>query len=417
MVRLGTVIRPGAADAAVLRIPGTEKAIAVSTDCNSVHVKADPYLGAQGVIAEAARNVACTGAEPIAVTDCLNFGNPERPEVMWEFERAIAGLGDGLREIEVPVVSGNVSLYNETGDNSIHPTPSIGMVGLIEAPGRSVGMGFPTRGGQIVLLGTARPGLGASAYARVIHDVEQGLPPRVHWGEERALLALLKRGVAEGLIQAAHDVADGGLAVALTEMAIAGSVGCNVNVPAYPDASSRELYLFGETRGCAWVVVEKDQLAEFLALAQELGCMARHAGEVGGERIQVTDAHQQLAVDVVLVDAQAAHGGGFASAVGVRPSPNVPRTHFGCAESLASGATPRQATWLTSGFMHCSTGARKGRALSAPTESGFSSTREGGLWRTSSVTGRASKRSQETGPSAMCGIRRRASPPKSTFSP
>ena len=322
MVRLGTVIRPGAADAAVIRIPGTEKAIAVSTDCNSVHVKADPYLGAQGVIAEAARNVACTGAEPIAVTDCLNFGNPERPEVMWEFERAVAGLGDGLREIEVPVVSGNVSLYNETGENSIHPTPSIGMVGLIEAPGRSVGMGLPAQGGQIVLLGTARPGLGASAYAQVIHDVEQGLPPQVHWDEERSLLALLKRGIADGLIQSAHDVADGGLAVALTEMAITGGLGCNVNVPAYPDASSRELYLFGETQGCAWVVVEQEQLAEFLALAQELGCMARHAGEVGGDRIQITDAHRKLAIDLGLVDAKAAHGGGFAAAVGVPAVPD-----------------------------------------------------------------------------------------------
>jgi len=324
MVRLGTLIRPGAADAAVIRIPDTDKAVAVSTDCNSVHVKADPYMGSQGVIAEAARNVACTGAEPIAVTDCLNFGNPERPEVMWEFERAVAGLGDALRELDVPVVSGNVSLYNETGDKGIHPTPSIGMVGLIDAPARSVGMGLPGSGGAIVLLGTPRPILGASAYSQVIHGVEQGAPPKVHWREERALLSLLREGVARGLIQAAHDVSDGGLAVALAEMAIAGGpkgTGCQVNVPAYPDPVARELYLFGETHGCAWVVVEEGQLALFLALAQELGCMARHCGAVGGSDLEVTDAHQKPILAMPVAEAAAAWQGGFAAAVGLSPVP------------------------------------------------------------------------------------------------
>jgi phosphoribosylformylglycinamidine synthase II len=324
MVRLATVIRPGAADAAVLRIPQSDKAIAVSTDCNSVHVKANPYMGSQGVIAEAARNVACTGAEPIAVTDCLNFGNPERPEVMWEFERAVAGLGDALRELDVPVVSGNVSLYNETGDKSIHPTPSIGMVGLIDAPGRSVGMGLPRDGGEIVLLGTPRPSLGASAYAQVVHGVEQGAPPKVHWAEERALLSLLREGVARNLIQAAHDVSDGGLAVALAEMAInaeGGARGCEVNVPAYPDPVARELFLFGETNGCAWVVVDADQLPLFLALAQELGCMARHCGRVGGPSLTVTDAHTIAMLDMPIGEAKAAWQGGFASSVGLTPVP------------------------------------------------------------------------------------------------
>jgi phosphoribosylformylglycinamidine synthase len=325
MVRLATVIRPGAADAAVLRIPGTEKAVAVSTDCNAVHVKADPYIGSQGVIAEAARNVACTGAEPIAVTDCLNFGNPERPEVMWEFERSVAGLGDALRELDVPVVSGNVSLYNETGKNSIHPTPSIGMVGLIEAPGRSVGMGLPSDGGELVLLGTPRPILGASAYALVIHGVEQGSPPQVHWREERALLSLLREGIAKGLIQAAHDVSDGGLAVALAEMAIAGSagdgLGCEVNVAAYPDPVARELFLFGETHGCAWVVVETDQLADFLALAQELGCMARHSGRVGGDRLRITDAHQIAVIDLSVAETSTSWKTGFTSSIGLTAVP------------------------------------------------------------------------------------------------
>ncbi len=330
MVRLNTLVRPGAADAAVLRVPDTEKAIAVSADCNQIHVKADPYEGAQGVIAEAARNVACVGAEPIAVTDCLNFGNPERPEVMWEFERAVTGLGDGLRALGVPVVSGNVSLYNETDATSIHPTPTIGMVGLLESRDDAVGMGLPADGGELVLLGSPRPSLGASAYAIVCHGVEQGAPPKVHWNEEKALLAVLHEGIRRRFIRAAHDAADGGLAVALAEMAITGGrnpdvgpgQGCEVNLAANPDPIARELSLFGETQGCAWAVVPTSHLADLLALSQELGCMARHCGRIGGDRIVVTDAHQTRAIDLSLAEARAAWEGGFCASVGL-PQPPV----------------------------------------------------------------------------------------------
>ena len=266
------------------------------------------------------------------MTDCLNFGNPERPEVMWEFERAIAGLGVGLREIDVPVVSGNVSLYNETGDASIHPTPTIGMVGLLESRDDAVGMGLPAEGGEIVLLGCPRPQLGATTYARVCHGVEQGAPPKVHWGEERALLLTLRTAIRRGLVVAAHDAADGGLAVALAEMAIAGGrnldlgdgVGCVVNVPAYPDPVARELYLFGETHGCAWVVVPTAELPDLLALAQELGCMARHCGAARGDRIVITDAHKQAAVDLSVVDARASWSGGFCDAIGLPQPPARP---------------------------------------------------------------------------------------------
>jgi phosphoribosylformylglycinamidine synthase subunit PurL len=331
MVRLGTTVGPGAADAAVIRLADTDKAIALTTDCNHVHVKADPYEGAQGVVAEAARNVACTGAEPIGVTDCLNFANPERPEVMWEFERAVSGLADGLREIEVPVVSGNVSLYNETGDKGIHPTPTLGMVGLLEHRDHAVGMGL-VDGAEIVLLGCPRPRLGASAYARVIHDVEQGAPPKVTWHEERALLRVLVEGVRRRLIRSAHDASDGGLAVALAEMALTGGdprrvgrgLGCEVNVPAYPDAVSRELYLFGETHGCAWVTVDGPSLPDLLALSQELGCMARHAGKVGGDRIRITDAHQLPVLDLPVAALRESWSTGFCDAVGLPRSPERP---------------------------------------------------------------------------------------------
>jgi phosphoribosylformylglycinamidine synthase subunit PurL len=331
MVRLGTMVRPGAADAAVMRLFGSDKGIALSVDCNHVQVKADPYVGAQGVVAESARNVACTGAEPIAVTDCLNFGNPERPEVMWEFERAVQGLADGLREIEVPVVSGNVSLYNETGDRSVHPTPSLGMVGLLERADQAIGMGLP-ESGELVLLGSHRPTFGASAYGRAIHDVEQGAPPPVHWAEERALLTTLREGVRRGLITAAHDLADGGLAVALAEMAIAGGrgldlgtgIGCRINVPAYPDPSARELFLFGESHGCAWVAVPTAKLADLLAMAMELGCMARHAGWIGGDRVVVTDAHSIEVVDLPVAEAREAWSTGLCDAVDLPRSPERP---------------------------------------------------------------------------------------------
>ena len=323
MVRLNTLIRPGAADAAVLRVPGTEKALALTADCNSMHVKADPYLGAQGVVAESCRNVACTGGLPIGATDCLNFGNPERPEVMWEFARAVEGLAYGLEQLQVPIVSGNVSLYNETGSQSVHPTPTLGVVGLLESQDDAVGMGLPASG-EIVLLGSARPTFGASTYALVCHGVEQGMPPSVNWEHERALQRTLIAGCQRGFILAAHDPAEGGLAVALAEMAIEGGVGCDVNVPAYPEASARELLLFGETHGCAWVAVATEDLADLLALAQELGCQSRHAGSIGGAELRISDAQQRGVVEMPVASARSAWEGGFTDALGLPPNPPRP---------------------------------------------------------------------------------------------
>jgi len=331
MVRLGTVVRPGAADAAVVRIPKSAKALALTTDCNSVWVKADPHLGTQGAIAEAARNVACTGAEPLAVTDCLNFGNPQRPEVMWEFVQAIEGMGAALRELKIPVVSGNVSLYNETGDVSIHPTPGIGLVGLIEDRKHAVGLGFPEEGQRIVLLGTPRPTFGASAYGRVIHDVETGAPPSLDWDAERALLLTLREGVSAGLITAAHDAADGGLGVALAEMALAGGVagnigrglGAQVALDLSGDAGARERFLFGETHGCAFVTVSADDLPALLALAAEHGCAAQNVGAVGGDALVVTDAGG-ASLDVAVSDLRSAWEGGLTAAVGLDAAPPRP---------------------------------------------------------------------------------------------
>jgi len=323
MVRVGTLVRPGDGDAAVLRLPGSEKSLAVCVDGNSVHVKMDPFTGAQGIIAEACRNLACTGAEPIGATDCLNFGNPERPDVMWEFEQAVLGLGEGLRQVDVPIVSGNVSFYNETGSSSIHPTPTIGMIGLLEAGVRPVSMALPAEG-ALVLLGSPRQVLGGSTYARVVHGSEQGMPPQVYWQEERALLAVLQAGARQRLILAAHDLSDGGLAVSLAEMLIASggvAAGCSVQLPVYPEAKARDLALFGETHGCAWVVVEHEACAEFLSLCQELQCRAVAVGSVEGQGLVIRDAQGFEVVNETTEGIRDAWQGGFASSIGLQPCP------------------------------------------------------------------------------------------------
>ena len=327
MVRLGTVKRPGAADAAVVRIPNTKKAVALTTDCNSVWVKADPFLGTEGAIAEAARNVACTGAEPLAVTDCLNFGNPERPEVMWEFVRSIEGMGHALRQLGIPVVSGNVSLYNETGDVSVHPTPGIGLVGLIEDRSCAVGCGFVEEGHRLLLLGTPTPTLGATAYGRVIHGVETGAPPAVDWDAEKALQATLRAGIVAGHIAAAHDAADGGLGVALAEMAILGGsnggigdgLGATVNIPVDGGAADQERWLFGETHGCAWVAVAEESVQALAAIAGEHGCPLRDLGRVGGADLRVTDEQGAVVVDAPVATLRSAWEGGLVQAVGLPP--------------------------------------------------------------------------------------------------
>ncbi len=323
MVRVGTLLRPGAADAAVLRMPGSEKSLAVCVDGNSVHVKLDPFTGAQGVIAEAARNLACTGAEAIGATDCLNFGNPERPDVMWEFEQAVLGLGEGLRRASVPIVSGNVSFYNETGEQSIHPTPTIGMIGLIDEGVRPLGMALPSSG-SLVLLGSPRQVLGGSTYARVIHGSEQGMPPQVHWDEELALHALLREAARQRLLLAAHDVSDGGIATSLAEMLIASrgeASGCSIQLPLSPEDKAIELGLFGETHGCVWVVVDADSCAELLALCQHLRCRATVMGAISGEGLRILDAQGNAVVDESCNELCAAWEDGFTSSIGLSPCP------------------------------------------------------------------------------------------------
>jgi phosphoribosylformylglycinamidine synthase len=283
-VQSSTVIRPGG-DAAVVRVPGTERGLALKTDCNPRYCALDPYLGAQHAVAEAARNVAVTGARPLAITNCLNFGNPERPESMWEFAEAVRGMGDACRALGTPVVSGNVSFYNETaGEGAIPPTPTIGMLGLLEDVRRAVRIAFRAEGDAIFLLGDAPGELGASEYLAVCFGLERGSPPALDLSRERALCGLLVEAAELGLLCSAHDVSEGGLAVALAECSIASGLGLEARLPGTLRA---DLRLFGETAGRAVVTLAPGREGELAALAERAGIPIFPIGRVGGARIRI----------------------------------------------------------------------------------------------------------------------------------
>jgi phosphoribosylformylglycinamidine synthase II len=289
-----TVVLPGA-DAALVRIKGTDKFLAFATDCNGRHVYLDPHLGAAAAVAEGCRNLACVGATPLGLTDCLNFGNPENPAIMWQFARAIDGMAEGCRELSVPVVSGNVSLYNETDGISILPTPSVAVVGLYEGPAPAVSARFAP--GQLVaLLGEVGGHLGGSLYLWARHGLEQGAPPAVDWAAERALQAALRRLVREGLAACAHDLSDGGLAVALAECCFGEHpVGAAVTLPGEGRADAR---LFGEDAGRALIAFDPaDEAAVRGACA---GVPFAVIGRTGGSRLVIRDG------DAAVVDAPVA---------------------------------------------------------------------------------------------------------------
>ncbi|HEX9880715.1 MAG TPA: phosphoribosylformylglycinamidine synthase subunit PurL, partial [Candidatus Binatia bacterium] len=221
VVRANTVQPPGS-DAAVLRVRGTKKGLALTVDGNGRYCFLDPYIGGVLAVAEAARNLACVGARPLGLSDCLNFGNPERPEVMWQFSQAIQGLGDACRAFQVPVVSGNVSFYNETNGVSIYPTPTVAMVGIVPQLERTVTPWFKAEGNLIVLLGRTREELGGSEYLKVFHQMVRGTPPWIDLRQERAVHRCCLKAIEKGILESAHDVSDGGLAVALVECCVGG---------------------------------------------------------------------------------------------------------------------------------------------------------------------------------------------------
>jgi len=287
MVRTNTLVLAGMG-AGVVRVKGTARALAMSTDGNGRYTYLNPRLGAMLALAEAARNVACAGGVPIGATNCLNFGNPERPEIMWQFVEAVEGLAEACRALDIPITGGNVSLYNETDGQAIYPTPVIGVVGLIEDASRTVARAFRQADDEIVLLGRNVGELGGSEYLKTIHHLVAGQPPQLDLGAERSLIALLTRAAAGGLLQSAHDCSDGGLAVALAECAFdTGGIGFEVDVER-TDTGVKSL--FGESASRAVVSVTRSNLAAVLTMAADAGVPAVRIGRTGGTRIAITIA-------------------------------------------------------------------------------------------------------------------------------
>jgi phosphoribosylformylglycinamidine synthase len=291
----GQTVAGSGGDAAMVRVPGTMKALALSTDGKGRYGALDPYLGAMHAVAEAARNVAVTGALPLAITNCLNFGNPERPVVMWQFAESIRGMRDACLALDTPVTGGNVSFYNESGDSAIWPTPVVGMLGLLEDHRLRVPSGFAGAGLAVYLLGETFPELGGSEFAESVLGVVAGRPPALDLDRERALQALLIEAASMDVIASAHDCGDGGLAIALVESAIEGGHGFAVTIGTdLPD----HVALFSESASRAVVAVAPEHEGGFRDLASSHGVLATRLGETGGPRVVFAGLFETTVADL-----------------------------------------------------------------------------------------------------------------------
>ncbi len=284
-VQAETILGPGG-DAGVLRVPGTGFGLAVSVDCNQRYVALDPYEGGKAAVAEAARNVACTGAVPLGITDCLNFGNPDKPEVFFQFTEACRGIADACRAFGTPVTGGNVSLYNESPTGAIDPTPTVGMVGLLHDVSKRVSSHFRSAGDRIVVLGNTAGHLGGSSYWEVVGGFTGGPPPTIDLDAEVRLQRLLVAAADQGLLRSAHDCSDGGLAIALAEACIGGPYATETRGAQVHLVNARNLApeaaLYGEDGARAVVSVSPGDADELMALAAGHGVPAELAGMVGG---------------------------------------------------------------------------------------------------------------------------------------
>ncbi|TDJ19707.1 MAG: phosphoribosylformylglycinamidine synthase subunit PurL [Deltaproteobacteria bacterium] len=301
LVQGDTIIGPGG-DAALIRVKRedgtiTRKGLAMSVDCNPRWCWLDPRTGAMAAVAEAARNVACTGAKPLALTNCLNFGNPEKPEIMWEFVEAVQGMGIAAEALGIPVVSGNVSLYNETAGRAIYPTPTIAVVGVLEDWEKHAVSHFTKPGMTVVLLGENREELGGSIWLALRRGLECGLPPAVDLAYEQRLHRLLREGVSADLITTAHDVSEGGLAVALTESTITGPERIGVEIE-LSDGIRPDALLFGESTGR--VIVATQDLEGLESLAAGCGVALRRIGRTGGPRLVIRPPQGESWIDAEL---------------------------------------------------------------------------------------------------------------------
>jgi phosphoribosylformylglycinamidine synthase len=305
MVRTNTLVVPGMG-AGVVRVKETRRALALSVDGNGRFVYLDPFRGAELAVAEAARNVACAGGEPIGATNCLNFGNPERPEIMWQFGRAVEGIASACKALGIPITGGNVSLYNETDGRAVLPTPVIGVVGLIEDASRVTRRAFSRDGDAIVLLGESRDEFGGSEYLKVLHGVILGTPPSLVLKAEAALQALLVQAVASGMIRSAHDCAEGGLAVTLAECSFDTGLGLEVDVKPVETrvAGLAEMAtLFGESASRVVISMDSARVAELEGMAAQAGVPFAVIGHVGGTRIRIAISGKSV-IDEPLTDAE-----------------------------------------------------------------------------------------------------------------
>ena len=315
MVRTNTLVLAGMG-AGVIRVKGTSRALAVSTDGNGRYCYADPRRGAMLAVAEAARNVACAGAIPIGATNCLNFGNPERPEIMWQFAEAVDGISEACRALEIPITGGNVSLYNETDGQAIYPTPVLGVVGLVEDASRVLARTFRHAGADLLVFGRGRAEIGVSEYLKRTHGIVAGEPPALDLDVERRLQGLVVRAAAAGLLQSAHDCSDGGIAITLAECSFDTSgIGLDVDLEAEPPALAGVDptigTLFGESASRVVVSVRREDREAVLRMAEDAGVPARAIGRTGGDRVRIAVAGT-VAIDCALADAEQVWSGALA---------------------------------------------------------------------------------------------------------
>jgi phosphoribosylformylglycinamidine (FGAM) synthase-like enzyme len=294
-VLTNTVVNPGEGDAAVLRLRGTRRGIALTTDCNGRYCYLDPYAGGAIAVAEAARNIVCSGATPVAVTDCLNFGNPEKLDVYFQLEQAIRGMAAACEAFGTPVISGNVSLYNETSGEAVYPTPVVGMLGVLDDVEQRLGLACRRPGDAVYVLAPgdavrngalsgAAGALAGSEYLAVIHGQVAGRPC-IDLEAERRVQAVCLEAAQRGLLSAAHDCADGGLTVALAESCIAGGLGLDAS--ALSIDGRRDAALFGEQQSRIVVALAEPAAAALEEIAARHGVAALRLGTVGGDRLRV----------------------------------------------------------------------------------------------------------------------------------
>jgi len=292
MVRTNTVNAPGASDSGVIRIKGTNKGLAVKTDCNGRYVYLNPRRGGQIAVAEAARNVVCSGAKPVAITNCLNFGNPYKPEVYWTFREAVGGMGDACRVLNTPVTGGNVSLYNENPNGAVFPTPVVGVLGVIDdIENHVMTPGFKQKNDIIYYIGADRKGLGGSEYLKTIHGLTTGDAPELDLNFELKLQQVLLEAIQNGMVNAAHDISDGGIAVTLAEMAIFSGRGANVSVKNLTGSYIDVLY--SEAQSGVVVTVPREDARELEHYLLKHDLFFDELGTVGGSKLIIDEFVEQ----------------------------------------------------------------------------------------------------------------------------